>query len=127
MTQDVNVVLLNFPKRGNEMVVENEDGSYTIIINAKLSYQGQLNAYRHAMQHIESGDFQKTNVQSIEAAAHSTETPKVLEGRKCSQSRECPDWLKAIRARNKKLHRELGQYIEVYDSYDLSDSKQWFG
>ena len=32
-----------------EMVVENEDGSYTILINAKLSQDGQLKAYQHAL------------------------------------------------------------------------------
>ena len=43
-TPDVNVVLMDFPsKKGNEMVVPNEDGSYTILINAGLNYESQLN------------------------------------------------------------------------------------
>lgn len=59
MTPDVNVVLLDFPASGNEMVFENEDGSYTIMINSRLSCEGQLKAYRHAMHHIEMMIFQK--------------------------------------------------------------------
>lgn len=54
-TPDVNVVLMDFPsKKGNEMVVPNEDGSYTILINAGLNYESQLKAYEHAMSHITS-------------------------------------------------------------------------
>lgn len=54
-TPDVNVVLMDFPsKKGNEMVVPNEDGSYTILINAGLNYESQLKAYEHAMSHIKA-------------------------------------------------------------------------
>lgn len=54
-TPDVNVVLMDFPsKKGNEMVVPNEDRSYTILINAGLNYESQLKAYEHAMSHIKT-------------------------------------------------------------------------
>lgn len=52
------------------MVIKNEDGSYTILINAKLSDQGQLLAYEHALKHIVNGDFDKESVQEIESSAH---------------------------------------------------------
>ena len=70
MTTDVNVVLINFPAKGNEMVVPNEDGSYTILINARLSEEGRMLAYQHAMRHIAADDFQKEEIQTIEAQAH---------------------------------------------------------
>ena len=58
---------MDFPsKKGNEMVVPNEDGSYTILINAGLNYESQLKAYEHAMSHITNDDFLKGNVQEIE-------------------------------------------------------------
>lgn len=66
----VNCHLIDFPNAGREMVVKNEDDSYTVLINAKLSEQGRLNAYSHAMQHIESNDFEKYDVQGIEADGH---------------------------------------------------------
>lgn len=70
-TPDVNVVLMDFPsKKGNEMVVPNEDGSYTILINAGLNYESQQRAFEHAMHHIKNNDFQKENVQEIEYYAH---------------------------------------------------------
>lgn len=62
---------MDFPsKKGNEMVVPNEDGSYTILINAGLNYESQLKAYEHAMSHITNDDFSKGNVQEIEYYAH---------------------------------------------------------
>lgn len=49
-TADVNVIVMDFPnKKGHEMVVPNEDGSYTIFINAGLNRESQLKAYEHAM------------------------------------------------------------------------------
>lgn len=48
MTPDVNMALLDFHERpGREMVVENKDGSFTIIISSRLSIQGQRDAYYH--------------------------------------------------------------------------------
>lgn len=54
----------------NEVVTENEDGSYTIFINSRLNYEQQMKAYLHAMKHITGDDFQKNDVQSIEYLAH---------------------------------------------------------
>ncbi|MDO4468689.1 MAG: hypothetical protein Q4C84_02465 [Bacillota bacterium] len=54
----------------NEVVTENEDGSYTIFINSRMNYEKQMKAYLHAMKHITGDDFQKEDVQSIEYRAH---------------------------------------------------------
>lgn len=77
MTPDVNVVVIDFKSyKGKEMVSINEDGNYTILINARLSYDGQLKAYEHAMKHIENDDFQENDVQSIEYKAHQEDIEK---------------------------------------------------
>ena len=71
MTPDVNIILMDFPNgKGHEMVVPNEDGSYTIFINAALNYESQQAALKHAMSHIENDDFHKEDVQEIEYNAH---------------------------------------------------------
>lgn len=71
MTKIVNTYLVNFPNtKGHEMCIENEDGSYTILINAKLSAEEQRDAYQHALYHIEHNDFEKPDVQKIEYEAH---------------------------------------------------------
>lgn len=53
-----------------ECVTPNEDGSYTILINDRLSYEGRLKAYQHALRHITNRDFEAENVQMIETYAH---------------------------------------------------------
>ena len=79
MTQDVNVFLYNFPNNGREMVVENEDGSYTILINSKLSDVGREEALKHAIGHIENNDFEKNSVQEIEFDAHNMEIVQEIQ------------------------------------------------
>lgn len=75
-TPDVNVFLIDFQAPGKEMVVSNEDGSYTVLINARLSQDERLNAYRHALGHINGEDFEKPDIQSIELQAHGLEPSK---------------------------------------------------
>lgn len=53
-----------------EQVVKNKDDSYTIFLNARLSYERQLAAYWHAINHIKNGDFDKGNSDIIEQKAH---------------------------------------------------------
>lgn len=54
-----------------EFVTENPDGGHSVFINARLSHSAQLKAYDHAMKHIMNRDFEKSDVQQIEAEAHS--------------------------------------------------------
>lgn len=110
-TPDVNTFLVNFPSPGNEMVVQNEDGSYTILINAKLSQDGQLKAYQHALNHISNGDFEKSEIQSIEYQAHGLETSEELvsvpvdkyEKRIRQLQRERKKIQKALKSRRKEI------------------------
>lgn len=70
MKPDINVFLMNLPGKKNEVIIENEDGSYTIVIDDQLSQEGKLQAYSHAYRHIESNHFEKDNVQEIESETH---------------------------------------------------------
>lgn len=54
----------------NEVVAENEDGTYSIFINERLCEQKQINSYYHAISHIVERDFEKEDVQEIEKDAH---------------------------------------------------------
>lgn len=72
MTIDYQVKLIQFPNaKVKESVVENEDGSYTIFIEASLSREMQQESFEHAMRHIMGEDFTKDNVNKIEFDAHS--------------------------------------------------------
>ena len=70
---DVYVHLLDFPNtKVSETVTENADGSYSIFLNSKMSFEKQKDAYNHALGHIVNLDFEKTgmNIDVIEAYAH---------------------------------------------------------
>lgn len=133
MTPDVNIVLLNLPVKEKEAITENEDGSYTVIINARLSYERQMIAYKHAMKHIENADFQKNDVQTVEAVAHdikiAVESQPIPSGKFLQR-------LKRLRADRKRIQRELQQFEEDmeiirsmrgYSDFELPDSQQWYG
>ena len=66
---DVFVYIVDLPENIAEMVVPCV-GGYTVYLDAKLSYTGKLEAYHHALKHIDRNDFEKENVQKIEAEAH---------------------------------------------------------
>lgn len=54
-----------------EQVIKNNDDSYTILLNARLSYEKQKEAYMHALIHIKNDDFCKEcSADDIEFAAH---------------------------------------------------------
>ena len=65
----VNVQLIRLGVR--EVVVENADGGHTVFIDDRLSRDEQVNAFEHAMRHINEGDFEEHgNVNEIEAKRH---------------------------------------------------------
>jgi len=62
----------DMPPRTHEMVTPCADG-YTVYIDASLDNEHRIKAYEHALEHIESGDFDVDNTytaQEIEAKAH---------------------------------------------------------
>lgn len=133
MTPDVNVVLLDFPNPGNEMVFENDDGSFTIMINSRLSHDTQLIAYHHAMKHIKNNDFQKNDVQAIETVAHTSVIPE--DAQRISSDRFLHR-IKMLQAERKRIQRKLAQVeaeMEVtrsmnrYNGWEIPSHQQWFG
>lgn len=68
--ENINVQFLNMDTMIPEHLVKNDDDSYTIFLNARLSKDSQLKSYYHALKHIIDDDFEKDNVQEIEAEAH---------------------------------------------------------
>lgn len=69
MTFDYQIFFIDGMKV-NEVITENEDGSYTIFVNSNLCESKRLHAIRHAFKHIKGRDFGKDDVQEIEAHSH---------------------------------------------------------
>ena len=52
----ISVVLMDLPTTVRGFVRENPDGSYTIVINARMSIDMQRVALQHELRHIQRGD-----------------------------------------------------------------------
>ena len=51
--------------------VNNNDNTYTIVSNARLTREQHLQSYYHEMKHIENGDYsKKCDIDIIEINAH---------------------------------------------------------
>lgn len=68
--KEIFVEIIDMGTKVTEQVTQNADGSYTIFLNARYSYEKLQDAFRHAYCHIERHDFQKGDVQCIEAENH---------------------------------------------------------
>jgi hypothetical protein len=69
MHEDIYVYVVELPPTIREAVTPCA-GGYTVYINRRLTHERQMEAYRHALTHIDDKDFLKSDVQAIEAAAH---------------------------------------------------------
>jgi Domain of unknown function (DUF955). len=69
---NINIVLIDAPTIIKGSVNKNRDGSSTIFLNARHSYEQQRITLEHELQHIKNGDFDKSDVQEIEYHAHTT-------------------------------------------------------
>lgn len=68
--EEINVQFLNMDTMIPEQLVKNEDDSYTIFLNARLSHDSQLKSYYHALKHINGNDYEKDDIQKIESETH---------------------------------------------------------
>ena len=78
MKLNVNTKLINMDVMIPEQIVKNSDDSYTIFLNSRLSHERQREAYKHALNHITNGDFEKFDVDQIEFEAHNLEVAKEI-------------------------------------------------
>lgn len=67
---DINLILLEDALGVPGSVWSNEDGSFTIFIDAKLCFERQKEIFKHEISHILHNDFSKSDVNLIELEAH---------------------------------------------------------
>ena len=100
LPDDITVVLKDFPPgKIHEAVRQRPDGTFLVLIDSRLNYEQRLNEYRHALLHIERGDFDKTDVQRIEAEAHGLVKPLPIEPPVKTAKRRKPRWLTMMEKR----------------------------
>lgn len=66
---DVYIYSVNLPPQVSEVVTPTGDG-YTVYVNARHTIEAQRQALEHARRHILSADFEREDVQKIEAEGH---------------------------------------------------------
>lgn len=72
MEEEIYTYYVDLPTTIRSFVVSNSDMSFTIMINAKMGKEQQLLAYRHEINHIKNGDYDRNgSVDLIEQMAHS--------------------------------------------------------
>lgn len=136
--EDIFVQVIDMDVMIPEQVVKNQDGSYTIFLNARYSREYNLRSYQHAIEHINNGDFDREcgDVQVIEAAAHEMpiETipaalpdPVITVAEKIKKPRK-----RKRRHRQKPFERYITQdrssFIAEYcDSFALAEHRYLYG
>lgn len=71
MTPDVNTLEVDLPTTLPGYSVANSDNTFTIVLNAKLTFERRMQTYQHEMDHIVRGDYDRKNdVDIIEFFAH---------------------------------------------------------
>ncbi len=69
--EKTNTTVYRVPLEVNEAILGNsEDDGYTIYIDEDLTDEEARKAFDHALGHVERQDFEKADVQQIEAEAH---------------------------------------------------------
>lgn len=71
MSSGVRVEIIDLKNSVPSVVTLNEDGGYTIVLNARMCYECLQEAYYHELEHIKQLDFEKNNVDEIELYTHS--------------------------------------------------------
>ena len=71
MENEIFTYYANMPTTIHSFVISNNDMSFTIMINARISSEQQLRAYKHELNHIKNGDYDKScSADLIELYAH---------------------------------------------------------
>lgn len=66
----INCVMRDLPPKIRSFARENEDGSYTVVLNSRLSAETVTEAYQHEVDHINGDDFDGGDTDKIEKARH---------------------------------------------------------
>ena len=125
MADDIYVYLRPLPEGINELVMPCADG-YTVYIADRLDQEHQWKAYEHALRHIANNDFERTDVQEIEAIAHGISEPDQIipEERWKKEIEELQRQQKKLRAQIRRNQKRI-QFLQSsgYDFMAAAESR----
>lgn len=68
---NIYIYYVDMPCSISSNVVDNGDGSYTLYLNSRLSYEKNIEGYLHELRHINNDDFNSfEDIQKIESRTH---------------------------------------------------------
>lgn len=71
MTQDVNTFIVDLPTSIKSFVRQNDDMTVTIVLNARISREERILAYKHELDHLNNDDLSSDiYADDIERKAH---------------------------------------------------------
>lgn len=106
MADDIYVYIVDLPRHVDEIVTPCV-GGFTVYLASRLDEKHRLEAYRHALKHIEDGDFDRDNVQYIEAKVRGMVLPQPVITQAKPRRKRKPKWLRMMEQRIALLE-ELG-------------------
>lgn len=118
--EDIQLFYVDFPTKIRGRTVANADGTYSVFINARLSYAMQRKAIKHELRHIRKGEVDSDNVvsvQQLEMGAHdlkANQTAVLVPQRKKRRKRN--RWAKYMHDR-----KSLGNVGLPKDSYIIPE------
>lgn len=132
---DINVILLNDANGVPGSVWHNSDDSYTIFIDAHLGTEKQKEVFQHEINHIINGDFEKADIQQIEAEAHGIKIPDATERIPANKfERRLAQFRKEkarIQRKLQKREREIESLIKLNGSdeflFDSAEYHKFYG
>lgn len=132
--EDINVQIIDMDVMIPEHVIKNQDGSYTIFLNAKYNQEHQLQSYLHAIEHINNGDFDREygDVQEIESETHGLAASSAFtEQTPVASNVVKPEHRRRKRRRNRKKGQwdqdRLRFILENCDSFALAEHQFLYG
>lgn len=106
--------------KATEVVVKNNDGSFSIFINSRFNVERQRDALNHAINHIRFNDFRLNNVQQIEAATHGI-SKELLNEKERRTQQKYEQTRKRITLERKKRQKKLAEYESFANEVHLNN------
>ncbi len=118
MVDYINVQIIDMDVMIPEQITQNPDGGYTIFLNARHTQKNRALAYKHALEHIEHGDFDLDcgNVQEIEAVAH-----EIIKPAQAQPEPAIPQSTNTVKTQKRKKRRQR----KPQDRYPLYDRAEF--
>lgn len=123
-TPDYNIVFMQLPTTIKGFTKENEDGSYTIVINSCFDRETQIKTCKHEIKHILAGDLNSESpVQKIESVRHGLANASIDSEIKNISPMPVVK-RKRKRKRNYKQHKYFDDRAKFFQEF-FSESERW--